>query len=266
MSDFVPQDFPLFRPAGAGSFEASERLTRHSINALVPSLLELQRAVAGESERCEAVPQVGTRLSSSSDERLSERLAQSFEREGSDKAQHGYHVLYARILSSLANPVIFEVGLGSNNPAVPSNMGSNGSPGASLRAFKQTVEGATVAGGDVDASALLGHDFETYELDQLDITKFPARASVGAVDLLIDDGLHMPVSNINTVVWGIGVISDRGVIVVEDIPCASLPVWHLVHGLLPTTQFASGIFGGLDSNAFVVCKPARFIELFRTAP
>jgi hypothetical protein len=126
------------------------------------------------------------------------------------------------------------------------------------------VEGATVAGGDVDAAALLGHDFETYELDQLDITKFPSRASVGAVDLLIDDGLHMPVSNVNTVAWGIEVISDRGVIVVEDIPSASLPVWQLVHGLLPT-RFASGIFGGLDSNAFVICKPARFIELFRTA-
>ncbi len=262
MSHFLSQDFPLFRPAGAASSTASERLTRLCINALVPSLLEFRRAVVDESERFEALPRVGDWLSSPSDERLSEMLATSFELEGSDKARHGYHVLYGRILSNLLDPVIFEVGLGSNNPDVPSNMGPNGSPGASLRAFTQAVDGARVAGGDVDTSALCGHDFETHELDQLDMTKFPLRVAVGAVDLLIDDGLHMPVSNINTVAWGVSLISDKGVIVVEDIPDASLPVWQLVHELLPA-RFASGIFEGTSENAFVVSKRERFDELFR---
>lgn len=257
----MPSDFPLFRPAGAGGRESSERLTRIGINQLVPSLLDLLRSAKSNQAAEFAMVVDRSKLRDSGDDELAESLAKLFQREGSDKAQHGYHSLYARVLQGLKRPTIFELGLGSNNLTVPSNMGSGGSPGASLRAFREALDGARVMGGDVDPNALRGHDFEVFLLDQLDAATFPARDAVGAIDLVIDDGLHMPVSNLNTVSWGLTVLSNRGVIVVEDIPHASLPVWEIVASIL-SDEFSSGFFRGNSSNAFVTTSHRRFEELF----
>ena len=60
-----------------------------------------------------------------------------FDHFGSDKANkaHQYHGLYVRVLHELGihKPLtILEVGMGTNNTKLVSNMGSSGKPGASL--------------------------------------------------------------------------------------------------------------------------------------
>ncbi len=116
-------------------------------------------------------------------------------------------------------------------------------------------------GGDVDPAAVMGHGFESFLLDQLDVATFPSRSTIGEVDLLIDDGLHMPTSNINTLAWGLSVISKRGVIVIEDIPDAVLPIWEVVQRVLPSS-FGAFVFTGSNVNAFVVSKVATMASAF----
>ena len=53
----------------------------------------------------------------------------------------------------LNNLNIFEVGLGTNNVDVPSNMGKDGKPGASLRAWRDYFPNA-----DIDTRILFKED------------------------------------------------------------------------------------------------------------
>jgi hypothetical protein len=64
-------------------------------------------------------------------------LSSLFDKHGSDKgAHHKYSRVYSRILSTLGHgPVILEIGLGTFDTSVLSNMGSEGKPGASLKAL-----------------------------------------------------------------------------------------------------------------------------------
>ena len=47
-----------------------------------------------------------------------------FENQGSDKNKHGYDILYSYIFSKISNnPIILEIGIGTNNIKIASNMG-----------------------------------------------------------------------------------------------------------------------------------------------
>ena len=85
----------------------------------------------------------------------SEELAALFNKYGSDKSgTHNYHLIYASILNRNAPLNIFEVGLGTNNPRVPSNMGENGRPGAAERALRDWAPKANIYGADIDRDIL----------------------------------------------------------------------------------------------------------------
>ena len=61
-----------------------------------------------------------------------------FNKYKSDKSlNHNYHLIYGALFPD-TNKVkkILEIGLGTNNEKLISNMGKNGSPGASVRAFR----------------------------------------------------------------------------------------------------------------------------------
>lgn len=72
----------------------------------------------------------------------------------SDKStQHNYHILYSFILNSLGKDEalnVLEIGLGTNNGSLVSSMGVNGSPGASIRAFKEYLPNSNIYGADID--------------------------------------------------------------------------------------------------------------------
>src|SRR5687768_7909939 len=71
---------------------------------------------------------------------------------GSDKGSNNYTALYAALFKERRDqPLrILELGLGSNNEDVLSNMGVFGAPGASHRGWRQLFPHALVYGADID--------------------------------------------------------------------------------------------------------------------
>src|SRR5713101_8031943 len=80
---------------------------------------------------------------------------------GSDKGRvHRYTAVYSVLFKERYNQAlrVFELGMGSNNPDVQSNMGVFGAPGASLRGWRELFPHALVYGADIDRTILLEED------------------------------------------------------------------------------------------------------------
>lgn len=173
---------------------------------------------------------------------IQENLKELFDRHGSDKASnHNYHLLYAWIIANLENEAlhVMEIGLGTNNTDIPSNMGEFGRPGASLRAWRDYSKQCEVIGLDIDGRVLFTEErIRTYQLDQTDNYSWEMLSSSvesNSVNLLIDDGLHSPEANLKSLIHGPRYISKGGFLVIEDIHERMLPVWRIVTSLTPNT-------------------------------
>jgi hypothetical protein len=131
-----------------------------------------------------------------------------FVNSGTDKDRNGYSRIYSALLAPLRHTpaILVEVGIGTNNPALPSNMGATGIPGASLRAFSQYLgDSATCIGLDIDTSILFQtKTIKTMFVNQLDLDSFKEIENYlthsNGADVIIDDGLHRPISCINTII------------------------------------------------------------------
>lgn len=163
-----------------------------------------------------------------------------FNRYGSDKsAFHDYHVVYAALLAEKRNEQlnILEIGLGTNNIDIPSNMGPNGHPGASVRAFREWAPKADIVGADVDTRILFREErIECHFVDQTDpqtLADFAAELGPRRFDLIIDDGIHTPEGSINTLNFAIPLLKEGGTIVVEDISEDDFFFWNIVFVSLP---------------------------------
>jgi hypothetical protein len=90
---------------------------------------------------------------------LAAQIAEAMSRHGSDKStKHDYHFLYSNILMELGveNELdILEIGLGTNSKIMVSSMGKLGTPGASLRAFREILPHAALFGADIDCRIIL---------------------------------------------------------------------------------------------------------------
>lgn len=137
---------------------------------------------------------------------------------GSDKStKHNYHYIYSHIFGQISVKNLIEIGLGTNNTDVISNMTENGKPGASLRAFSQFLADSNIYGADIDKRILFNEDrIQTYYVDQMDIDTFSNIPDI-KYDLIIDDGLHQVSASLNTLIWAIDRLSYGGFIVIEDI-------------------------------------------------
>lgn len=117
---------------------------------------------------------------------------------GSDKgAWHNYTTLYSVLFSPSRNERlrVFELGMGTNNTDVASNMGEKGVPGASLRGWKKFFPNAAVFGADIDARILFQEErIKTFQCDQTDpesIKRLWAHEELREeFDIIIEDGLH----------------------------------------------------------------------------
>lgn len=165
-------------------------------------------------------------------------LGRLFKDHGSDKStEHDYFEVYGSILSAKRErPIrVLEVGLGTNNLAFQSNMGLGGRPGASCRAFRDWAPKAEVIGADIDRGVLFTEDrIRTYFVDQTDPASLAGLAETAGTgfDLIIDDGLHLPHSNLNTIEALLPLLADDGVMVIEDIDAIHLHYWRATAGLL----------------------------------
>lgn len=152
-------------------------------------------------------------------------LCDLFKKHGSDKSTwHNYSTLYdflfkkLNLLESTIN--LFELGLGTNNINVKSNMGLTGIPGASLYAFSEYLKDTIIYGADVDEGILFQTDrIKTFFCDQTDpkvIEEMWSKIDC-EFDVIIDDGLHEAHANITFCKNSFHKLKDGGVFIIEDI-------------------------------------------------
>lgn len=187
---------------------------------------------------------------------------------GSDKAtKHKYHHVYGRVLSSIrSNPEtrLLEIGLGTNNIDVRSNMGEKGKPGASLRAFKDFMPNSLIYGADVDSRILFTEDrIKTFYVDQTKWSTFQdLEKNLGSekFDLIIDDGLHMAHANLLTLKFALGMIKPDGVVIIEDIMTSDIYVWELLNQHLIQAGYKN-YFIKTSNYAYMVVISRRTCDL-----
>ena len=142
---------------------------------------------------------------------------------GSDKGNgwHNYTLFYYGLFRGKKFNNVFEVGLGTNNLDVPSNMGVDGKPGASLRGWRDFFKTPNVFGADVDKRVLFKEDgIDTFYVDQLDT---PSITSLNKIlkhiefELILDDGLHTFIANKNFFDYFQDRLAKGGYYIIEDV-------------------------------------------------
>lgn len=114
-----------------------------------------------------------------------------------NKGWHNYTTFYYSIFKDLCNEKlrIFELGLGTNNINIPSNMGKCGRPGASLYGWSEFFPNSDIFGADIDSGILFNTDkIKTFYCDQRksDIIKnmWNEPNLQENFNIIIEDGLH----------------------------------------------------------------------------
>jgi hypothetical protein len=252
--------FRAYAPNSAGGYKARAALTISTIKNIFLSIENLVNATSNDS--CVNVltlkdPEDFAACTEFRDSSM--RLGGMFNHYRSDKAKaHNYHLIYGPMQGHPENVNrILEIGLGTNNDDVVSTMGSLGTPGASLRAFRDYCPNAMIFGADIDTRILFQEDrICTYQVDQLSAASL---ANLGQelpeeFDLVIDDGLHSPDANINTLAFAIKLIRKGGWIVIEDISQEAVPIWQCVATLLNGRGLRPLLFQAHGGIVFAVQK------------
>lgn len=252
----VRRKLPSFVPNSAVDFDGHVLLTIQAANE-VPILLG---QLSGDSNRAEPKVTDVRALAQGSDAlRRAETLGSLFDAYGSDKANHDYHFLYGSLFDDPQSvSQILEIGIGTTNQEVPSNMGSAGRPGASLRAFREYFPEAHIFGADVDSRILFSEErIATFAVDQTDSRSFRQieDALPNSLDLIIDDGLHSPHANLRTMKFALTKIRLGGWAVIEDIHLNAEDLWRAAWAILPA-QFDPMLIRARTSLMFAVQKIA----------
>ncbi len=197
-------------------------------------------------------------------------MCQEMTAQGSDNCRlwHNYTTIYAKLLDGWRGRAltIAELGLGTNNPALVSSMGSTGRPGASLRGWRALFPKARIFGADIDRDILFEEErIKTFYCDQLDPAAIAALWAqpelADGADLIIEDGLHTFEANIAFMNGSLGALRPHGIYVIEDIATETLPQWRAVLAGTYAPKFPAHDFAllalpnpanRLDNNMLVV--------------
>jgi hypothetical protein len=246
--------FPFYRAYSGGTYAQRAPLSIQAINDIVPSLVAFGQSIG----HARATVMTDTEYAEAFGQGCPADLAALLTRYGSDKTTaHAYHRIYASVLArcGAARPLnLLEIGLGTNMIDVVSNMGIAGRPGASLRAFRDFLPLASIYGADVDRRVLFSEDrIETFYVDQTDRGSFNELGNnlPAEFDVMIDDGLHLPTANLNSLSFFLSRIRAGGFAIVEDIPDTAEDFWHFVTNMLPESFEACIVRSG-PSLVFVV--------------
>jgi lipopolysaccharide biosynthesis glycosyltransferase len=162
-------------------------------------------------------------------------LCEIMTKHGSDKGskQHNYTTLYYNLLHTRQQePLrIFEVGIGTTNLSITNNMGSNGTPGASLRGWAEFCPNAHIFAADIDKNILFEEDrIKTFYTDQLDRITIKGmwlhKELQEGFDLIVDDGLHTYDANVCFLENSIHKLRIGGYYIVEDIRNYDVPLFY----------------------------------------
>jgi hypothetical protein len=165
------------------------------------------------------------------DEKTSTPLCEIMGRNRSDKGSihintswHNYTTFYFSIFKDLSkmNLRIFELGLGTNNINLPSNMGSNGRPGASLYGWEEFFQNSLIFGADIDNDILFNANrIKTFYCDQTNKESIKKLWSMNELeenfDIIIEDGLHTFNANVCFFENSIHKLKSKGYYIIEDI-------------------------------------------------
>jgi hypothetical protein len=174
---------------------------------------------------------------------------------------HTYTYFYIRRFESIRETVknVFELGIGTNNPEIPSSMGINGMPGASLRVWKDYFPNAKIFGADIDAGTMFEEErISTFIVDQLDknsISDMFNKIGVSDFDIMIDDGLHTFSAGITLFSQGIKHLKKNGIYVIEDINFYDLPKFK---SFFNHTEFVVDYIH-FSGRGGVIAKPDNFL-------
>jgi hypothetical protein len=149
------------------------------------------------------------------------------------KKNHSYTRFYYELFKPVRDrPIrLFELGLGTNNPNFPSNMGVDGKPGASLRGWKQFFPNGEIFGADIDRDILFQEDrIQTFFCDQNNpVVTREMWGNAGLVDdgmdIIIDDAYHVFSYNVNFFQNSCYKLNLGGIYIIEDIMHYTLDLW-----------------------------------------
>jgi len=136
---------------------------------------------------------------------------------------HTYSNYYYSLFNHFKDNVklVFECGLGTNNPDLQSSMTVNGVPGASLRVWRDYFKNAQIYGADIDKDILFQEDrIKTYYVDQLNTPSIETmwkNIGINNFDIIIDDGLHTTNANINLFINSFNKLKKNGIYIIEDV-------------------------------------------------
>lgn len=162
-------------------------------------------------------------------------LCRAMTRHGSDKGTgvHHYTTIYAALFAPIRrHPIrLFELGIGTNDPTVRSNMGAGGRPGASLRGWREFFTSASIYGADVDRSVLFSEDrIRTFWCDQLDPAAIRALWAspdlAPGVDILVEDAVHTFEASMSFMDASIPHVRPGGYYVIEDVHASDVDRWQ----------------------------------------
>ena len=200
------------------------------------------------------------------------KMCRVMTKHGSDKGRgwHNYTTIYSALFGKLRDQplLIFELGLGTNNPKLTSSMGVNARPGASLHAWRQLFPHALVYGADIDRHILFEEDrIKTFYCDQLDSIAIRDLWSQpvlqGGMDIIIDDGLHTFEANTSFLGGSLEHLRPGEVYVIEDILHGTTEKWHhqletIYSKRFPNHEFAlvalPNSFNNYDNNLLIIRK------------
>ena len=136
---------------------------------------------------------------------------------------HSYSNYYYNLFDHCRNEIklLFELGIGTNNPNLPSNMTSNGKPGASLKIWKDYFPNCEIYGADIEKDILFNEErIVTFHVDQLikdSIDQMWVKIQKNNFDIIIDDGLHTAEASISFFLNSFNKLKQGGIYIIEDV-------------------------------------------------
>ena len=213
------------------------------------------------------------------DETQSTPLCELMGRHRSDKGSvninncwHNYTTFYYSIFKDIShkNLRVFELGLGTNNLNVPSNMGINGRPGASLYGWAEFFPNSDIFGADIDSDVLFNTDkIKTFYCDQTNphIIKYMWNEPIlkDNFDIIIEDGLHTFNANVCFFENSIHKLKPNGYFIIEDVAnheyhlfVDKVKEWEAIY---PDCSFTllkiPSLRNNYDNNLLVVYKSSK---------
>jgi len=247
--------FGDFKPHGSQSYESFVPLVIKNINELIPTMAKLAEF---EIKNIIIKPEdFFEKNKNKNSNKIQYKLIENLNFNGSDKVSMDYHIIYSCLFDNTKDQLnILEFGLGTNNPNIVSSMGIKGKPGASVKAFRDTFENSKIYGVDIDKNILFSDErIETYFVDQNNFETFKniTENVSEKFDLIIDDGLHYQLSNLNTLLFALNNLKKGGFFLIEDIGIWTIDTWKVVNKLIPK-NFESYIIQMSERNFIYLIK------------